>query len=574
MPFASHDIAATRPRDRAPPGSAGRAGSVLGDAALVAIGGAVLLVALVLWFDNAQGGLTGNGVFKSLELKPWVTAPHGAPLYPANYLYYPIMGALCRGLDLLGVFAGDPRRQLTILNALAGAASLAIVYGLVRAVTGDRLVALLSALFHLASSFVMFLAIINEDIMPSYAVLLAALALGAVWLARPTAPRVIAVAALFSLGWLMEWRLMFPSLPAFLAALWLCEARPGRRAAWIALFLATMVAMAGFAAWAWQGHLGSVGPLDLLWTGKAVRSVWAGFTWPKVGYLWDGMVAYLLGAGVAQVEAIPGWDIWRFTATAWMLAIAAVSLRLLWRARREPAARALAAVFGGTFVAGEVFNLYSQPQDPQMQVNVMAWLTVGWALLLVAARRRWGGRALALLSGVTVLLLAYNVWSLAPLRGLDGAWQRAIERLEKEADPARTVWLLHDFDWLMVYASLHWGVSEPGVAALGPAPEAEPRFKWIGFTGDVLRHPEWSDPRLADALQRQIDQALARGYAVLAVRLWDMDLGELAAATGMVASRDRLAALSRRLHDDYVATLAFVDPVAGPVHRLERRPSR
>ena len=36
----------------------------------------------------------------------------------------------------------------------------------------------------------MFLAIVNEDILPSYTVLLAAMALGSVWLARPTAARV------------------------------------------------------------------------------------------------------------------------------------------------------------------------------------------------------------------------------------------------------------------------------------------------------------------------------------------------------------------------------------------------
>ena len=66
------------------------------DLALLVIGGGALLIAIVLWFDNAQGGLTGNGVFKSLELKPWVADPANAPLYPANYLYYPLMGALCR----------------------------------------------------------------------------------------------------------------------------------------------------------------------------------------------------------------------------------------------------------------------------------------------------------------------------------------------------------------------------------------------------------------------------------------------------------------------------------------------
>ena len=204
----------------------------LADLALVVLGGGALLIAIVLWFDNAQGGLTGNGVFKSLELKPWVTDPANAPLYPSNYLFYPLYGVLCRLLDLLGVFPGDPRRQMTILNAASCALSFGIIYLLIRNLTGLRVVALLAALFHLASNFVMFLAIINEDIMPSYTVLLAAMALGAIWLARPTAPRVLSVSILFSLAWLMEWRLMFPTLPAMLVALWVCEPNWQRRLGW------------------------------------------------------------------------------------------------------------------------------------------------------------------------------------------------------------------------------------------------------------------------------------------------------------------------------------------------------
>jgi hypothetical protein len=546
------------------------------DLALIVLGGSALLIAIVLWFDNAQGGLTGNGVFKSLELKPWVVDPANAPLYPSNYLFYPLYGALCRLLDLLGVFPGDPRRQMTILNAVSCALSLGVVYLLIRSLTASRLVGLLAALFHLASSFVMFLAIINEDIMPSYTVLLAAMALGSIWLARPTAPRVIAVAVLFSLAWLMEWRLMFPTLPALLAALWLCEKRIEWKLVWIALFLAVMVATAAVIAWAWQGHEGSVGPFELIWTGKAVRSVWAGFTWAKVGYLWDGMVAYLLGAGVAAIPGIPGWDIWRWVATVWMLAIAFVALPFLWRHWADPRTRALSAVFGITFLAGQVFNLYSQPQDPQMQLNVMAWLTVGWAVVLVAVgeRRRWGRRGLAGLAGLSAALLAYNVWSLEPLRGLDSAWEGAIERMEREASPSRTVWLMHDFDWAMVYGSLYWGLNEPGTEALGPAPQKDPKFKWIGFTGQVLRHPDWSDQELADDLRRSIDRALDLGYDVLVVRLWGMDLAQLEVATGMVASSARLDALRRELRDDYIATQAFIDPVAGAVDRLKKKPGR
>ena len=556
--------------------SARPGGTLLLDLVLLVVGGGALSNHSTMAISNAQGGLTGNGVFKSLELRPWVTDPGKATLYPSNYLFYPLYGVLCRLLDVLGVFAGDPRRQMTILNAASCALSFGIIYLLIRNLTGLRVVALLAALFHLASNFVMFLAIINEDIMPSYTVLLAAMALGAIWLAKPTAPRVLAVSVLFSLAWLMEWRLMFPTLPAMLVALWVCEPHWQRRLGWIALFLAGMVATAAVVAWAWQGHPGAVGTFDLMWTGKAVRSVWAGFTWAKVGYMWDGMVGYLLGAGVATIPGIPGWDIWRWVATVWMLAVAFFALPFLWRHWDDPRSRALSAIFGVTFVAGQVFNLYSQPQDPQMQLNVMGWLTVGWAVVLVAVleRRRYGRRGLAALAGLTVALFAYNVWSLAPLRGLDSAWEGAIQRMERESDPDRTVWLMHDFDWAMVYGSLYWGYNDPGVAGLGPAPQKEPRFKWIGFTGQVLRHPDWSDEQLVDDLRGQIDRALDLGYDVLVIRLWDMTPYQLEVATGMVASSARIQALRRMMREDYVATQAFIDTVAGAVDRLKKRPGR
>ncbi|HYD04194.1 MAG TPA: hypothetical protein VEC60_00625, partial [Reyranella sp.] len=137
------------------------------DLALLLAGSFVLLVLVILWFDNAQGKLTGNGVFKTAELRPWISDPSAAPLYPANYLFYPVYGTLCRLLDALGVFAGDPRRQLTVLNAASAALCLGVVWRLALALTSDRAVALATALFHLACSYVLVLAITNEDIMPS-----------------------------------------------------------------------------------------------------------------------------------------------------------------------------------------------------------------------------------------------------------------------------------------------------------------------------------------------------------------------------------------------------------------------
>lgn len=98
----------------------------------------MLLVGVILWLDNAQALLTGNGVFKAAELEPWIIDPASAPLYPSNYLFYPVYGALCRLLDGLGILTGDPRRQLTILNAASAALCVSVIYRLGCALTHSR----------------------------------------------------------------------------------------------------------------------------------------------------------------------------------------------------------------------------------------------------------------------------------------------------------------------------------------------------------------------------------------------------------------------------------------------------
>jgi hypothetical protein len=542
----------------------------LSDLVLLWIGTAVLLVAVILWFDNAQGGLTGNGIFKSMEMKPWVEDPRSATLNPSNYLYYPVYGALCRLLDWLGVYAGDPRRQMPILNAVSASFCVLVVYTMVRRLTGDRLLAAIAAGFHLASSFVLFLAITNEDIMPSYTVLFASIALAAVWFAQPTPLRVIVVSVIFSIGWLFEWRLMFPTLPAMLAALWFCAPGMRVRTVSVALFLAGMLGTATLAALAGHGHDGAVGPIDLIWTGKAVGSAWAGFSWLKALNTIDGTTAYLLGTGITNYPPPFGWDMWRVLGMLAIVAIAAISVPVLWRRRDEPGVRAVAIVFGGTFVAGLVFNLYSQPQDPQMQINIMGWLTVGWMLTAIAAWQRWQTRGLAAAAAATLALLAYNIWSLAPLRGLDSAWQRSIAHIAREAPPARTVFVINDFDWFMVYASLHWGKTEPGVDALGPAPQAQPVFKWIGVGSDLLRHADWSVDKHVSALQDQIDRAFALGYDVLISQQWELDEPGLATTIGTLSNQSHTGAIWRMLHNRYRAEKAFEDPLGGRFYHLRR----
>ena len=549
-------------------------GGYVADLAALFVGGSAFFIAVVLWFDNAQGGLTGNGVFHSFQLRPWIANPATAELDQSNYLYYPIFGAGCRLLDLLGIFAGDPRRQVTILNSLTGGICLGIVYALVRHLTQDRVVALMTAAFHGASAFVLFLTITNEDIMPGYVIVFGAMALASIWFAQPTVARVLGIAVLFTVGWLFEWRLIIPTLPALMAALWLCERRLAWRIGWNVLLLAGVFLTTLAVSLITRGHPGEMGPIGLIWTGKGVASVWAGFTWAKLYYLSDGIAAYLLGEGLTKIPHFPGWDVWRYTSIGISAIVAWIALGILWRARDDNRSWALAAIFGGTFVAGEVLNAYSQPHDPQMQINVMGWLTIGWALVLVAAKKRWPQRGLAALGGFTMVLLAYNLASLVPLRGQDTMWRQGVERMEQRFDTSRLVLVMHDFDWVMTYTSAFWGRIYPGVDDLGEAPQANPKFKWIGFASPFMLHPDWTDEVLAGELRRQIDRALLLGYDVVVVNLWDMDLNYLEHLNGSIAAPTRIRALWNMLHRDYDATELPRDPVLGSFYRLKAKPGR
>ena len=119
----------------------------------------------------------------------------------------------------LGIQRGVPWKQFAYLNAFWASLCIVFVYAFVHRVTESVAAAVLAAIFHFGCGFVLLLAVISEDIMPGYALVLGAMALAGLWFDRPTYVRVVIVGAVFTLGWLIEWRLIFPTLPALLLAL-------------------------------------------------------------------------------------------------------------------------------------------------------------------------------------------------------------------------------------------------------------------------------------------------------------------------------------------------------------------
>jgi hypothetical protein len=236
---------------------------------------------------------------------------------------------------------------------------------------------------------------------------------------------------------------------------------------------------------------------------------------------------------------------------------------LLWPRRAEPRLRAIAAVFLGTLAAGEVLNFYSQPQDPQMQVNVMAWLTVAWALLLAAVANRRAFIVLALLSFAPLL---FNVASFARWRGGDTDALAALATLAQRLPPDKTVFVYWGFEPIAVWQYAQWGRSWDW-----DGKPNDSKFKWIAIDAGAIRHPGWTAEQNAQSLRRDLDEAFARGYRVVVSDVWRWNEAELKGALAGLSAADRASALHSMLHDNFDAAPVLEVPTVGTYYELRRR---
>ena len=532
----------------------------------------VVLCSLIGWLQNVHI-ITTNGMYKSIQAEPWIADPGHASLDPSNYLYFPLYGTLVRGLDALGILRGVPWKQFAYLNALWASFAVVFVYAFIYRVTANAWAAALAACFHLGSGYFLLLSVINEDIMPGYALVLGAMVLAGLWFDRPTDTRVGLVGVLFTLGWLIEWRLIFPTLPALVLALALSDGPPLQRLRRIGTLIATILVVSGFVQLLWAGHNGAVGLLDILWTGKGVLTGWAGLSWDKAWMMLSGLGNYVLLVG-GWVDPLSAKQAAAPLAVSVLLqmAIFVASVVVLWPRRSDRRLRAIAIVFLGTLGAGEVLNFYSQPQDPQMQINVMPWLTVAWGLLVGALIAR--SRAMiAILAVLSLAPLAWNVAQLARFRGGDTAALAALAALEQRFPPTSTVFVYWGFEPITTWQYALWSHTWDwdGAVTIGPAPTADPKFKWIAVDAGAIRHPDWTAEQHAQSIKRDIEQAFDRGYRIAISDVWRWSADDLAGQLGGLSAANRAGAIYRMLHDSYDAERVFSDPVAGTYYELRRR---
>lgn len=514
------------------------------------------LIGLMTWLDNRHIS-TGNGLWKAGQVTQWKVDFDNAPLDPSNYLYFPLLGTLCRLLDVLGIQVGETWRQMATINTIFGGIAAGIVYWLVRHLTGSRDIAFVAVLFHLGCAFFLALAIGNEDIMPSYTLVLAAMAMAAVWFVAPTPMQVVCVAVAFTLGWLMEWRMMFPALPPFVLALALSTGTRLQRAGRILLFLAAMIGVVLLVVWLWSGHRGATGLPGLLWTGKGTNQAWAGFSLHKLELLIAGMGEYWLGGRfVTGVSFAHLGNEWGSAFALQMLLLMGFAL-LLWRERHDEKLRTVGIIFLGTLAAGEVMNAYSQPADPQMQLNVMPWLTIAVTLLLARLPASIVGPSTVVVAALVLLPISYNIKVFAAVRGDDSRRQAALEELER-FDPARTIYVYLGTEYMLAWHAAMWLPSESNICNLGPPPQAAPKFKWIGLSWPMIYNPGWTEEQYVAHVKAQLDCAYDKGYRVIAAASWPRFEADLGGWMMLLGRRDHGAALAPLLQSYRVR------PVGGP----------
>jgi hypothetical protein len=207
-----------------------------------------------------------------------------------------------------------------------------------------------------------------------------------------------------------------------------------------------------------------------------------------------------------------------------------------------------------------------------MQINVMPWLTIAWALTVGALSEQRRGLAIGALV-LSCLPLAWNAHALSQWRGQDSANVAALDLLEREFPPDQTVYVYWGFEYLTAWHFMLWSRDPDmdGAGKLDPAPAKEPRFKWIAINGGAIRYPQWTPERHAQAIKHDIDLALDRGYRVAITDVWAWNVDELAGQLGGLSASARAPAIYTALHDNYEATPVFSTEIAGTYYELRRK---
>jgi hypothetical protein len=489
---------------------------------LVALVVATVYIGLIVTIDNTNLGTT-NGLWKAPDVSAWEHGT-GSPIDIGEILYADAYGHLARLIPDSLLQYGTPApdvifRKMAILNGIFGGLASGLVFVLAFRFTRSRVMSAVISILHAGAGFILLNSINSEDIVPAYAFFLAATVFffeylhlgGAMW---------FALSALFvALATLFHWTVMAPALAAIgtVFALLLMKRRLyfWIGAAWLLLFC-VFVQFLVLAALPWQ-------PIPIwavLYSAKANAGGWVGLFGEKFWYFLVGTGNYFSGANnlanyrtAFETSSILHSMILSWTVLAiGLAACVAASVR-----GRTGSGRGLVAAFAiALFIAGEAGAVYSQPQDPQMQIEPM-FATILGVILLVGQRLGrsevlWRRSMAAALAVTAAANGAWNIHLMQEGQGQDSAAMGAMKEQERLFPRERTVIVCQGFEgWTTWRYVLFWRADPQG---------------WLKRSFHLARpfttNRGISGAAAAAMMSQQIDDAFAGGLRVVASALWNM----------------------------------------------------
>lgn len=428
-------------------------------------------VFLIVVIDNTNLATT-NGLWKSAKIFSWSTGGKKG-FDTGGILYIPVYGYISRAFPDSWFHYGEYGqfviyRKMAVINALFGALSTSGVYLLSRLVLVRRFSALVVAVGHASLAFVMLNSLNSEDVIPAYAFfVLSVFAFFVfvrhrhyVWLAASTL--CVAMVTFF------HWTLLFPmafalgSMIVWLSVMdrrytWAVAVAPLLYLGWLfgitylGIFVLTKVlavvlppGASDFSVW-W-----------LFFPPKAGPTGWLGFHLNKVFYALVGMGQYFLGGrNFSKLDIVSANPLYLTEiAAGLMLLLAAlatcIKTVLAGSRSRVKLYYTSLAIFGlSLFVSGEFMHLYSQPQDPQSQIQPMFVGIIGLLLAMCLVEAKYptsfttiGTAILCFFVGIGI----YNASQFLSQRGRDSDAIIQLQKFSKIFLTDETVIVAHGFE--------------------------------------------------------------------------------------------------------------------------------
>ncbi len=464
---------------------------------------------------------TTNGLWKSGAVHEWERT-HNGPIDSGGQMYYPLLGKLCEfSPDSWWTYGSNiptvTFREMAAWNAIFSAFATALVFGLVWRLTADPFVAALTAFFHACAAFVVLHTVNSEDIMPGYSMFVLAL-YGFFRAAAGDTPLFWIPVSSIGLGaaTLLHWTLTPPALAGLgLAHLVFLLGNPRER--WRIAVGALTGYLLVLKAWTLLLAPGSgIGVWQVLYPSKASGSGWVGFLPSKFYLLLVAMPNYFTaGFNMGTYEGVFRSALTRTTLLigyAWMLVCLIGFLYLIFR---PGLLRLLAICSAGVFLIGQAENVYSQPQDPQMQIQPMFFAIVGFLGVLIFLKERLSRtRFLAVALGVWMPLIAannaYTLHLMASLLVPDSESIRMQEAFHRQFPPSSTFLVLNGFEALVTWETVLYnngdvqGLMDRGVILTTP-------FTWVPRAGGL---------RVAQYMRERMEPAYRKGMRLYADTLW------------------------------------------------------